>query len=48
MSQHKMNVQDIIMPPFEKGGAYCFAHVGWYVGMSDGRSVCRYPLPLCN
>ena len=28
------------MPPFEKGGAYCFAHVG--------RSVCRYPLTLCN
>ena len=25
-------------PPFEKGGAYCFAHVG--------RSVCRYPLTL--
>ena len=24
------------MPPFEKGGAYCFAHVGRYVG----RSVC--------
>ena len=22
------------MPPFEKGGAYCFAHVGPYVGMS--------------
>ena len=22
------------MPPFEKGGAYCFAHVGRYVGMS--------------
>ena len=27
------------MPPFEKGGAYCFAHVGRYVGMSVGRSV---------
>ena len=26
--------------PFEKGGAYCFAHVG--------RLVCRYPLTLCN
>ena len=46
----------IIMPPFEKGGAYCFAHVGRYVGMSVGRyvgryvgrSVCRYPLTLCN
>ena len=25
---------------YEKGGAYCFAHVG--------RSVCRYPLTLCN
>ena len=22
------------MPPFEKGGAYCFAHVGRSVGMS--------------
>ena len=22
------------MPPFEKGGAYCFAHVGGSVGMS--------------
>ena len=21
------------MPPFEKGGAYCFAHVGRYVSM---------------
>ena len=29
-----------IYPPLEKGGAYCFAHVG--------RSVCRYPLTLCN
>ena len=42
----------IFMPPFEKGGAYCFAHVGRYVGMSVGRyvgrSVCRYPLTLCN
>ena len=32
-------------PPFEKGGAYCFAHVGRYVGMLVGRyvgrSVCR-------
>ena len=26
-----------IMPPFEKGGAYCVAPVGRYVG----RSVCR-------
>ena len=26
--------------PFEKGGAYCFAHVRW--------SLCRYPLTLCN
>ena len=24
----------IFMPPFEKGGAYCFAHVGRSVGMS--------------
>ena len=35
----------IFMPPFEKGGAYCFAPVGRYVGMSVGmsvgRSVCR-------
>ena len=22
------------MPPFEKGGAYCVAHVGRYVGIS--------------
>ena len=28
----------------EKGGAYCFAHVGWYIG----RSLCQYPLTLCN
>ena len=34
----------LFMPPFEKGGAYCVAHVGRYVG----RSVCRYPLTLCN
>ena len=27
------------MPPFEKGGAYCFAHVGRYVGRSVGMSV---------
>ena len=26
-------------PPFEKGGAYCFAHVGMLVGMSVGMSV---------
>ena len=25
--------------PFEKGGAYCFAHVGRYVGLSVGMSV---------
>ena len=24
----------LIMPPFEKGGAYCFAHVSRYVGRS--------------
>ena len=30
------------MPPFEKGGAYCFAHVGRYVGRSVGMSVGRY------
>ena len=29
------------MPPFEKGGAYCFAHVGRYVGRSVGMSVCQ-------
>ena len=29
----------IFMPPFEKGGAYCFAHVGRSVGMSVGRYV---------
>ena len=33
-----------IMPPFEKRRAYCFAHASRYVG----RSVCRYPLTLCN
>ena len=27
------------MPPFEKGGAHCFAHIGRYVGMSVGRYV---------
>ena len=27
------------MPPFEKGGAYCVAPVGRYVGMSVGRYV---------
>ena len=30
---------DLIMPPFEKGGAYCFAPVGRYVGMYVGMSV---------
>ena len=30
------------MPPFEKGGAYCLAHVGRYVGRSVGMSVGRY------
>ena len=29
----------VFMPPFEKGGAYCFAHVGRYVGRSVGMSV---------
>ena len=29
----------IFMPPFEKGGAYCFAHAGRYVGRSVGMSV---------
>ena len=29
----------IIMPPFEKGGAYCFAHVGRSVCRSVGMSV---------
>ena len=32
----RYSVYKIIMPPFEKGGAYCFAHVG----RSGGRSVC--------
>ena len=32
----------IIMPPFEKGGAYCLAPVGRSVGMSVGMSVGRY------
>ena len=27
------------MPLFEKGGAYCFAHVGQSVGLYVGRSV---------
>ena len=27
------------MPPFEKGGAYCFAHVGRSVGRSVGLYV---------
>ena len=31
-------------PPFEKGGAYCVAHVG----PSVCRSVCKSPLTLCN
>ena len=26
-------IYDIIMPPFEEGGAYCVAHVGRYVGI---------------
>ena len=29
------------MPPFKKGGAYYFAHVGRYVGRSVGMSVGR-------
>ena len=29
----------IFMPPFEKGGAYCFAPVGRYVSMYVGMSV---------
>ena len=28
--------KSFIMPPFEKGGAYCFAHVGRYVGRYVG------------
>ena len=32
----------IFMPPFEKGGAYCFAPVCRYVGRYVGRSVGRY------
>ena len=30
----------IVMPPFEEGGAYCVN--------CTCRSVCRYPLTLCN
>ena len=26
------------MPPFVEGGAYCFAHVGLYVGWAVARS----------
>ena len=29
----------MFMPPFEKGGTYCVAPVGRYVGMSVGMSV---------
>ena len=29
----------MFMPPFEKGGAYCVAHVGRYVGRYVGMSV---------
>ena len=29
----------LIMPPFEEGGAYCFAHVRRSVGRSVGMSV---------
>jgi hypothetical protein len=29
----------IIMPSFEEVRVYCFAHVGWSVGRSLGRSV---------
>ena len=32
----------IFMPPFEKGGAYCVAHVGRSVCRSVGMSVGRY------
>ena len=32
-------LQIMFMPPFEKGGAYCFAHVGRYVGQYVGMSV---------
>ena len=34
-----MNQMFFIMPPFEEGGAYCFAHVGRYVCMLVGMSV---------
>ena len=34
-----MNYNIYAPPPFEKGGAYCFAHVGRYVGRSVGMSV---------
>ena len=38
--------QRIFMPPFEKGGAYCFAHVGRSVCRSVGMSVALNT--LCN
>ena len=38
----------IFMPPFEEGGAYCFAQVRRSVRPSVCRSVCRSPLTLCN
>ena len=31
-----------LYPPFDKGGAYCFAHVGSYVGRYVGQYVGRY------
>ena len=29
----------VIMPPFEEEGVYCFANVGWSVGMSVDQMV---------
>ena len=37
--QPLISLKIIFMPPFEKGGAYCFAHVGRYVGRWVGMSV---------
>ena len=34
ISETIIYLADIFMPPFEKGGAYCVAHVGRYVGRS--------------
>ena len=38
----KCYMYTVIMPPFEEGGVYCFAHVRLSVGMSVGRYVGGY------